>query len=233
MTERARHWLVVPAAGRGRRLGAERPKQHLPLAGDTVLHHCLRRLCAALRPRGVVVVLAEDDPWAPPPDLAAVERVAGGAERVHSVYNAVCALAGRAADEDWVWVHDAARPALPAAAVQRLLAALEDEPVGALLAVPVHDTLKRADDGGRVAATEDRRGLWRAQTPQVFRRRLLHEALAAALAAGELVTDEAAAVERLGLRPRLVPGDPANLKITTAEDLALAEWYLTRSGACA
>ena len=137
-------------------------------------------------------------------------------------------LRERAAPSDWVLVHDAARPCLTTGDLDRLLAELADDPVGGLLAVPVRDTLKQADDAGRVAATVDRSQLWHALTPQMFRLGMVYEALRTALARGLLVTDEAAAMEAAGFAPRLVEGRADNLKITQPEDLALAEFYLTR-----
>ncbi len=215
---------MVPAAGTGSRFGADRPKQYLALAGRTVLARSLAPLLAEPRIAGVVLVTAEgDEAWR---EVVAeddrVTAVTGGAERCHSVLAGLDALAGRAAADDWVFVHDAARPCLTGGELDRLFSALADEPVGALLALPLADTLKRADGEGRAEATVPRTGLWRALTPQVFRYDGLRVALAAAIAAGELVTDEAAAMEWSGHRPRLVPGAPGNVKITGPEDLELA-----------
>ncbi|MEJ2514754.1 MAG: 2-C-methyl-D-erythritol 4-phosphate cytidylyltransferase [Gammaproteobacteria bacterium] len=222
-------WAVVPAAGAGRRFGAGRPKQYLSLAGRPVLSRALAPLLAEPRIKGLVLVVAEgDDAWR---DAVGedhrVETVIGGAERCHSVLAGLDALAGRAAGEDWVFVHDAARPCLTEAEVAALFRALAGEASGALLAVPLADTLKRADDEGRARATVPRDGLWRALTPQVFRYGALRAALAAAIAEGELVTDEAAAMERAGHRPRLVPGASGNIKITGPADLDLAAAVLT------
>ncbi|ROR32236.1 2-C-methyl-D-erythritol 4-phosphate cytidylyltransferase [Inmirania thermothiophila] len=217
-----RLWVVVPAAGRGTRMGADRPKQYLRLAGRPVLEHALHRACAHPAAAGAVVALAADDGgWGEvrPPEGVAVATVTGGAERCDSVRAALAALAGRARAEDLVAVHDAARPCLPRRDLEAVVAAAAADADGALLALPVGDTLKREAEG-RVAETVPREGLWRALTPQVFRYGLLREALEGA--AGAPVTDEAAAVERLGRRPRLVAGSPLNLKITHPGDLALA-----------
>jgi 2-C-methyl-D-erythritol 4-phosphate cytidylyltransferase len=157
-----------------------------------------------------------------------VRTVPGGAERCHSVLNALELLAGHAAADDWVLVHDAARPCLRPADLACLLDTLAEDPVGGLLAVPVRDTMKRADIGDRVETTVDRNGLWHALTPQMFRLQALREALGKAIAAGVLVTDEAAAMEWAGHRPRLVAGAGDNLKITRPEDLPLAAYYLER-----
>ena len=217
-----RYWLVMPAAGVGRRFGAERPKQYAMLRGRTVIEWALAPFLHDARCAGAMVALAEGDPYwraiAPPQVMSA----AGGPERSHSVRNALAALAPHAGGEDWVLVHDAARPCLPAADLERLLAELAVHPLGGLLAVPAADTLKRADASGCVAETVDRTGLWRALTPQMFRYAALCRALDQAHAAGRCPTDEAQALEWLGGRPALVTGSAANLKITSAADLTLA-----------
>ncbi len=223
-----RLFVVVPAAGRGLRFGADRPKQYLPLAGTTVLAQTLTRL-ATLKPAAMAIGLAPDDThWAAirPPLAVPVVTFAGGAERMVTVLNGLTALSAQAADDDLVFVHDAARPCVRIADLQRLYAAACESSDGALLARPVADTVKRGGPDGVVVETVDRRGLWLALTPQAFRFGQLRAALSAAIAANALVTDEAAAVERLGGRPRLVPGSADNIKITVPEDLALAALYL-------
>ena len=224
-----RYWLVMPAAGIGRRFGSERPKQYAPLRGRTVIQWALAPFLADERCAGALVALAAHDPYwsevAPP----GVMTVAGGAERSHSVRNALAALAPRAAAEDWVLVHDAARPCLAPEDLERLLGELAEHPLGGLLAVPAADTLKRADAHRCVAATVDRTGLWRALTPQMFRYGALCRALDAAHAAGRVPTDEAQALEWLDARPVLVAGSAGNLKITTAADLTLAAALLEAS----
>lgn len=214
-------------------MAAAMPKQYLPLAGQPVVVHALMALLDHPRIAGAVVAIsADDEHW---PAVAAtlaptkpLRIVAGGAERAHSVLHGLIALQEWAAPEDWVLVHDAARPCLHREDVDRLLTELADDPVGGLLAVPVRDTLKQADARGRVAATVDRSSLWHALTPQMFRLGMLHDALAAALASGRLITDEAAALEAAGFAPRLIAGRADHLKITRPEDLTLAEFYLTR-----
>ena len=180
---------------------------------------------------GVVVVLASDDPcWtavAPPTVVVA----AGGQERSHSVRNGLAALAGRARDDDWVLVHDAARPCLSREDLDRLLAELATHPVGGLLATPAADTLKRADASRDVQQTVERASLWRALTPQMFRVGRLCEALDRAHAAGRVPTDEAQAIEWLGDVPRLVAGAATNLKLTSAADLAIAAALLKETPA--
>jgi len=228
-----RYWAIVPAAGAGRRMGSVIPKQYLPLASQPVIAHTLDTLLRYPRLAGVVVAISAGDEWWP--EIAAgrvtdkpLLVVTGGAERSHSVLNSLDALSERTHPDDWVLVHDAARPCLRVADLDRLLTELADDPVGGLLAVPVSDTLKQADATGRVAATVDRSQFWRALTPQMFRLGPLRNALRETLARGQLVTDEAAAMEAAGFAPRLVEGRADNLKITRPEDLALAEFYLTR-----
>ena len=212
----------MPAAGIGRRFGAGRPKQYAPLCGRTVIEWSLAPFLMDPRCAGAVVALARDDPYWPAVAPAPVTAAPGGAERSHSVRNALAALAARADPEDWVLVHDAARPCLPREDLDRLLGELASHPVGGLLATPAADTLKRSDVSGDVQQTVDRAGLWRALTPQMFRYGRLCEALDKAHAAGRIPTDEAQAIEWLGDRPRLVAGAAANLKITSAADLAIA-----------
>lgn len=220
----------MPAAGIGRRFGAERPKQYAMLRGRTVIEWALRPFLGDRRCAGVVVALAAHDPYWPDIAPAGVIRAAGGAERSHSVRNGLAALCGRAQPQDWVLVHDAARPCLPVGDLDSLLRRLEAHPVGGLLAAPAADTLKRTDDAGEVAQTVERAGLWRALTPQMFHYRELCEALDRAHAARRLPTDEAQALEWLGRRPAIIEGSAANIKITSGADLALAAAVLESAG---
>ncbi|MGH8317670.1 MAG: 2-C-methyl-D-erythritol 4-phosphate cytidylyltransferase [Steroidobacteraceae bacterium] len=217
-----RYWLVMPAAGVGRRFGTDRPKQYAPLLGRTVIEWALAPFLSDSRCAGAVVALAEEDPFWASIAPTAVLLAPGGQERSHSVRNGLHVLAERANRDDWVLVHDAARPCLPRSDLDRLLAELAAHPVGGLLATPAADTLKRADAGREVQQTVDRAGLWRALTPQMFRYGRLCQALDRAHAAGRTPTDEAQAIEWLGDHPRLVAGAAANLKITSAADLAIA-----------
>jgi 2-C-methyl-D-erythritol 4-phosphate cytidylyltransferase len=220
---------VVPAAGLGERMAGEVPKQYLPLAGRTVLGHTLQRMLDWGFLKGLVVALHENDKWWPELVLAGddrVETVVGGEQRCHSVLAALRALAGRAAPLDWVLVHDAARPCVRREDVERLKESSARDAVGGLLALPVAETVKRAGSEGRVQATVDRRDLWLAQTPQMFRHGALTECLQAALDRGEQVTDEASAMELAGLKPLLVAGAATNIKITLPADLATAEAWL-------
>jgi 2-C-methyl-D-erythritol 4-phosphate cytidylyltransferase len=223
-----RLWLVVPAAGQGRRMGADRPKQYLDLNGRPVLAHTLARLYHAYPQASLCLCLDEADTWFDPAwvPFADWRRVSGGEERADSVTRALDDLAGLAAAEDLVLVHDVARPCVHLEDLHRLLDVLLDERVGALLAAPVADTMKRADDTGRVSSTEPRARLWHALTPQGFRYGMLCDALATARRAGIAVTDEASAIEALGLAPRLVAARRDNLKITHPEDLQLAALIL-------
>lgn len=224
-----RYWAVVPAAGAGRRMASSVPKQYLSLLGRPVIEHTLQRLLAHERIESVCVALSDADEWWATTVYAAhprVMRVPGGDERCHSVLNALQRLQLSARLEDWVLVHDAARPCLHRSDLDRMFEELAADPVGGLLAAPLHDTIKQASDGGRIAATIPREHLWRAFTPQMFRLGDLLDALTRALARGWLVTDDASAMELAGLAPRLLEGRPDNIKITRPEDLKLAEFFL-------
>ncbi|MBI4740308.1 MAG: 2-C-methyl-D-erythritol 4-phosphate cytidylyltransferase [Betaproteobacteria bacterium] len=226
-----RYYAIVPAAGSGTRFGGETPKQYLPLAGRPLIYHTLGALCRCARIERVWAVLSPDDIWWQKYCWTALgaklETVfCGGATRAGSVANGLSAAATAVADDDWVLVHDAARPCVSQAMLAALCDGLADDPVGGLLAVPVADTLKRADAAQRVAATEPRDGLWQAQTPQMFRYGLL----AGALANAADVTDEAGAIEAAGHKPKLVRADPTNLKVTYPADLRLAELILRARG---
>ena len=220
---------MVPAAGGGARLQADRPKQYVPLLGRPILQHTLERLCHYPSLRGLLVGIAADDPYWPAMALQMPKLLGsytGGAQRAQTVLNGLRALAPHAAADDWVMVHDAARPCVRHTDIDALLAAVTGHADGGLLAAPLGDTLKRADRGGCVEATLSRTGLWQAFTPQVFRLAALQAALEAALSAGVEITDEASAMEYTGARPRLVHGAADNIKITHPGDLALAELYL-------
>ena len=247
-----RYWLVMPAAGSSQRFGGAQPKQFSPLAGSTVMELALRPFLEDPRCAGAVVVLAAEQLQQATADsnahagdhagagaAARVLRVAGGARRCDSVLCGLAALESRAAADDWVLVHDAARPCLSAADLTQLLSAGQGQAVGALLATRVSDTIKQAGEAhgneGRAAScdhTVDRERLWQAQTPQMFRYAPLCQALRSAVAAGRAPTDEAQSFEWQGLRPLLVAARYANLKITTAEDLVIAGALLAaRDGA--
>jgi 2-C-methyl-D-erythritol 4-phosphate cytidylyltransferase len=213
--------------------GRQVPKQYLPLAGRPMLVWTLEALATAA-PAAILLMVAPQDRFELDAGMlpASLERIAdGGASRAETVMAGLRALAGRAAPDDPVLVHDAARPCLAPELLGRLIETLAADPDGGLLALPVVDTIKAA--GGeppRVAATRDRAGLWLAQTPQLFPYARLYRALDRALATGAAVTDEASAVELDGGRPRLVAGSVANLKVTHPADRALAEFWLARQG---
>jgi 2-C-methyl-D-erythritol 4-phosphate cytidylyltransferase len=218
-------FALVPAAGFGARMGHELPKQYLPLAGQPMIFHALDTLCSSPEISTVFVVLAPDDTlfhtydWSRFGDKLQ-PLYCGGEMRADTVLNGL--LASELEPDDWVLVHDAARPCLTRAQLSKLIAEVRDDAVGGILAVPVADTLKRADDNGRIARTEERAGLWQAQTPQMFRAGLLAQALQQC----KNVTDEASAVEALGLLPKLVLGETSNFKVTYPQDLMLAELLL-------
>ncbi len=223
-----KYWVVVPAAGVGARIGAEVPKQYLKLHNKTILEHTLNTLLSYPLFEKILVVLSPDDVhWQTlnffHPKLI---TVIGGAERYHSVLNGLQALEKLADENDWVLVHDAARPCLQHSDIDKLINQLSNHPVGGILAAPLQDTIKQADAQKHIQATLDRKTIWQAFTPQMFRYGLLKNALQTAIQNNQSVTDEASAVELLGEKPVLVEGLRSNIKITTAEDLKLAEFYL-------
>jgi 2-C-methyl-D-erythritol 4-phosphate cytidylyltransferase len=226
-------WAVVPAAGRGTRFGGPTPKQYL-VAGDRVLlAHTLEALLSHPAVAGAMVVIAENDAdwpgWSTLADKPILTCI-GGDTRADSVLAGLQALPDDVRADEFVLVHDAARPNLALADLGRLLEVGRNDPVGAILAAPVRDTLKRAGDDGGIDGTEPRTRLWRALTPQLFRRHQLARALQDAAAAGVEITDEAMAMERQGLRPLLVEGNEDNFKVTTPADLSRFEFELSRRG---
>lgn len=227
-------WAIVPAAGRGARFGGDVPKQYLQVGGRSVLAHTLAALTVHPGVAGVVLVSGAHDTFEHLTDLGTAMhgkpllRATGGETRADSVFAGLAALPDTVRADDFVLVHDAARPNLAQADLDALLERGRADPVGAILAAPVRDTLKRAGDDGGIDGTEPRERLWRALTPQLFRRLQLARALAAAAAAGVAVTDEAMAMERQGARPLLVEGADDNFKITTPADLARFEFVLAQ-----
>ncbi len=235
-------WAVVPAAGNGSRFGASKPKQYLSLQGQPIAQRSLQTLQQSDLFSAIIVAVNPTDRYfdeLPIVNQSAIERVAGGDSRAESVLNGLRALSGRARPNDWVMVHDIARPLVSVESLQRLLAEVVNRASsidGAVLATPVYDTVKQvslntADNYSRVTAplieqTLDRNQLWAAQTPQLFRYQQLLAALGDAIAAGHSVTDEASAMEWVGARVTVVSNTARNIKITTADDLQLAEFYL-------
>ena len=220
-------WAVVPAAGVGKRMQADRPKQYLPLAGKTVIEHTLLRLLQSGAFQAVAVAISIEDPYWPELDIsrhADVITAPGGKERADSVLSALKSLQGKAAEEDWVLVHDAARPCLTAEDIHLQIDTLQNDAVGGILALSSHDTLKHVD-GNTITATVDRKHIWRALTPQMFKYGMLRDALQQT-EGNPAITDEASALELLGMQPKIVEGRPDNIKITRPEDLALAQFYM-------
>ncbi len=225
-------WGLIPAAGVGLRMGTALPKQYLLLRGRPIILHTLERLCHYPRLSGVMVGISSGDRhWRM--HETETERLPkflgtypGGATRAHTVLNGLKVLTAHAHETDWVLVHDAVRPCVRLADIDALVNVIETHGDGGLLALPVADTVKRANEAGCVRETVSREGLWRALTPQMFRIGVLRNALERALARGDAITDEAAAIEMAGGHPRLVAGHPDNIKITLPGDLALAELFL-------
>jgi 2-C-methyl-D-erythritol 4-phosphate cytidylyltransferase len=219
---------VVPAAGVGRRMGTEVPKQYLKILGKPVLQHTLEHLLQVERVSGIVVVLGKDDEYwdeLPCSTNQKILRADGGKERSDSVLSGLLRLSALADPADWVLVHDAARMCITQKDVNHLINVLKDDPVGGILGLPVTDTLKSADSGN-IIQTIDRTKIWRALTPQMFRYELLTNALEAAKKLNHAVTDEASAMEYQGYVPKIIEGRSDNIKITRPEDLSLAAFFL-------
>lgn len=224
-------WAIVPAAGVGKRMASGTPKQYLSIHGKTILEHSIERLLSVVDIAGVIVAIHEQDKiWA---NLAIskhpqVKVVLGGQERMHSVMNALRFLKTiNNQQNQFVLVHDAVRPCVRASDIQKLIHALSTDDVGGLLAAPLVDTLKRSDAQGRVAETIDRSHCWRAQTPQMFRIALLKKSFEVLLNRKRIVSDEAAALEASGFKPKIIEGHSDNIKLTLPGDLALVEAILT------
>lgn len=232
MPRHAQNWAVIPAAGAGARMGGGTPKQYRLLHGRTILEHTLALFCGHPAITGVMVAIASGDAFWPKLAVSSDERVMtapGGQERYHSVLNCLGTLSKIAAPDDWVLVHDAARPCVRRSDVDALIDGAGAHPVGGILALPVRDTMKRGV-GHEIRETVEREGLWHALTPQMFRLQELHQALTDAVEAGVPLTDEAQAMERTGARPMLIPGHADNIKITDPDDLIIAEFLLGLEG---
>jgi 2-C-methyl-D-erythritol 4-phosphate cytidylyltransferase len=227
MTESLKFWAVVPAAGVGKRMQSDRPKQYLELAGKTVIEQTLARLLGSEVFSAVAVAVSVEDPYWPELELSRHPQVVtapGGKERADSVLSALKSLHGRADENDWVLVHDAARPCITSEDIHKLIDTLVDDDIGGILALSSHDTLKDVQ-GDAIVGTLDRRHIWRALTPQMFRYGMLKTALIEA-EGNPAITDEASALELKGLKPKIVEGRSDNIKITRPEDLALATFYM-------
>jgi 2-C-methyl-D-erythritol 4-phosphate cytidylyltransferase len=229
MTQAPRYFALIPAAGVGARMGGGSPKQYLKIGGKPMLRHTLDAFLSSDLIAHTFVVVSPDDPFIDTvaPQHGVTVLRCGGASRMESVRNGLAVLASTLAPTDWVLVHDAARPGLTAELIGKLIASVGEHPVGGLLGLPVVDTVKRCIDG-EACGTIPRNGLWLAQTPQMFRFKLLAEALTAATDPNT-ITDDASAVEALGLTPKLVEGHPRNLKVTLPDDIRIAELYLAVS----
>lgn len=222
-------WAIVPAAGVGRRMNSEVPKQYLEILGKTLIEHTLQRLLDFSLLEKLVVVLGEDDEYYQDIPLLrdpGIILAKGGKERYHSVMNGLSVLDELAEDTDWVLVHDVARPCVRQSDLDWLVKCLEGNHVGGLLGMPVRDTMKRANEEGVILETVDRDNLWHALTPQMFRLKLLVDSLNVSMEAGIVITDEASAMEYSGHKPMMVEGHGDNIKVTRAPDLALASLYL-------
>jgi 2-C-methyl-D-erythritol 4-phosphate cytidylyltransferase len=229
MTQAPRYFALIPAAGVGARMGAGSPKQYLKIGGKPMLRHTLDAFLSSDLIAHTFVVVSPDDPYidAVAPQHGVTVLRCGGESRMESVRNGLAVLANTLAPTDWVLVHDAARPGLTAELIGKLIASVGEHPVGGLLGLPVVDTVKRCIEG-EACGTIPRNGLWLAQTPQMFRFKLLAEALRSATDPMS-ITDDASAVEALGLTPKLVEGHPRNLKVTLPDDIRIAELYLAVS----
>jgi len=229
-----KYWAIVPAAGVGSRMQSQTPKQYLPLLNKPIIEHSLQRLLDHPKISGLVVALGDHDAYWSDVNLKTVKpviRVNGGEERCHSVLNALNELLSENQKldvnaNDWVLVHDAARPCIRSGDIDLLISSLEIHEVGGLLALPVRDTMKRQNTTQHVSETVDRNGLWHALTPQMFPLEILRDAVHEAIESDSIITDESSAIERLGKKPLLVEGHEDNIKITRPVDLNLAEMYM-------
>jgi 2-C-methyl-D-erythritol 4-phosphate cytidylyltransferase len=231
MTEQGKIWVVIPAAGIGTRMSSETPKQYMKIQNKCILEHALEQFCFYSGIDGVVVALADGDPYWSSLSISSNEKLmitSGGEERCHSVLNGLRHLDDFAQGDDWVLVHDAARPCLRVEDIEKLINTVSEQGRGGLLAVPVRDTMKRADSSNSVTETVGRLGLWHALTPQMFRLAELKTAIENALAEGMLVTDEAQAMEFSGISPLLIEGHSDNIKVTLPLDILLADLFLSQ-----
>jgi len=229
MARSTRKWAIVPAAGSGARMMAEIPKQYLKIYDKTILEHTLLALLNSVELDGVVVCLADGDQAFQQLKVSKHKKIkttVGGKTRALSVLNGLKYLESELAHDDWILVHDAARPCIKLGMVDKMIHQLESDPVGGILAILTTDTLKRASRSGMVAETIDRGDVWHAQTPQMFRHKVLLDSIHGALLEDVQITDESSALEWAGYTPKLIQGDATNLKVTTPEDLTMAEFLL-------
>lgn len=222
-------WFIVPAAGIGKRMGAECPKQYMSLGEKSIIEQTLSTLLQVDHVVGVVVALHPNDQYWPELSLAKhpkIYTIGGGQDRANSVLNALNFLNDKMDSNDWVLVHDAARPCVTTSSIHHLISTVENDQVGGILAVPASDTLKQVDSEGVIQKTIDRSIIWRAQTPQMFRYKVLRDSLNTALAQGYTITDEASAIEAVGWTAKVVEGRMDNIKVTLMEDVGMAQRIL-------
>lgn len=228
----SQYWAVIPAAGIGSRMNSDKPKQYLELNGKKLIEHSLATIMSHPKIQGAVVSLATDDSYwdsVKLPQGKPIIMAIGGAERCQSVLNALEKLSDKADEQDWVLVHDAARPCVRIEDIDKLIQQVGDSEVGGILGVAVRDTMKRSGENNEILETVDRDRLWHAQTPQMFRLKMLRDALQMAIKQQLMVTDESSAMEMYGEQPILVEGHSDNIKVTRPEDLSLASFYLSNA----
>ena len=231
MSDNSKYWVVIPAAGVGTRMGVDKPKQYISVNGKTIIEHTIDCFIEREEITGIVVVVSKADEYWPTLSISKNERIItapGGDERYQSVFNGLTILNDKAGENDWVLVHDAARPCLNQSAIDRLMINLRTHDVGGILALPCRDTMKRANVAGEIENTVERESLWHAQTPQMFRYGKLMPAIEQVLNENIVVTDEASAMEHCGYNPVLVQGHQENIKVTHKDDLMYMEMYLER-----
>ena len=230
MSSTVKYWVVIPAAGVGKRMGVDRPKQYIQVNDKTIIEHTIECFLYREEIEKVVVAISKTDEYWPELAISKHEKVItapGGAERYQSVFNGLYELKDKAEQDDWVLVHDAARPCLSQSAIDRLMIELRQHEVGGLLAMPCRDTMKRANEAGEIIDTVERESLWHAQTPQMFKYAKLYSAINDVLEKDNVVTDEAMAIELSGFRPLLVKGEQENIKVTHKDDLKYIANYLS------
>ncbi len=229
MSSNARYWVIIPAAGVGKRMGVDKPKQYISVNDKTIIEHTINCFINREEIEGVVVAVSKTDKYWSSLSISKHEKVItvpGGDERYQSVFNGLHALHDKAEECDWVLVHDAARPCLNQSAIDRLMIDLRTHDIGGILALPCRDTMKRANESGEIVETVERESLWHAQTPQMFKYEKLYSAIEKILNENIAVTDEAMAMEMSGYKPMLVQGHQENIKITHKDDLQYLELYL-------
>jgi 2-C-methyl-D-erythritol 4-phosphate cytidylyltransferase len=229
MSDKARYWVVIPAAGVGKRMGVDKPKQYISINDKTILDHTIDCFINREEIEGIVVAISKTDEYWPELEIAKHDKVItapGGAERYQSVFNGLQVLKDKAENNDWVLVHDAARPCLNQSAIDRLIIELRTHDVGGILAMPCRDTMKRANASNEIVETVERESLWHAQTPQMFRYEKLFSAIEKVVSENTVVTDEAMAMELVGQKPMLILGHHENIKVTHKDDIQHLKTYL-------